>query len=85
MILILGCFVGRAPDTSTCDSISGFPSVDKSRAVHCAIPDNITPMVHQWLWAAKKPLVDHQWHTGGNLSVGFATDGPPVVHHRQTM
>ena len=24
-------------ESDTCDSISGFPSVDKSRAVHCAM------------------------------------------------
>ena len=28
---------------------------------------------------------DHQWHAGGNQRVGFATDGPLVVHHRQTI
>ena len=32
-------------------------------------------MAHQWLWAAQKQLVDHQWHAGGNRRVRFATDG----------
>ena len=33
----------------------------------------------------KKLLVDHQRHAGSNRKVAIATDGPPVVHQRQTM
>ena len=46
------------------------------------------PVVHQWLWAAKS----HWWVTSGtHVAIGecdlplMATDGPLVVHHRQTM
>ena len=59
--------------------VDGIPHRCVRNPVH-HIPDNITPVVHQWLWAAKKPLVDHQWHAGANRKVGFATDGPPVDH-----